>query len=101
MKETRVARLGDDRLLQRRVARRRSYPYFHYLPSTVLPLDNLGVVAVSGYRALDIYLDTETFLLSCNSVIGPFAFARLPLEGDDVGAIIDGHQDQLPMVSTW
>jgi cytochrome P450 len=75
------------------------YPYFDHLRSQcpVLPTDNLGVVAVSGYEeALAIYLDTETFS-SCNSVIGPFAAFPVPLEGDDVGAIIDGHRDQLPM----
>ena len=75
------------------------YPYFDHLRSQcpVLPTDNLGVVAVSGYEeALEIYLDTETFS-SCNSVIGPFAAFPVPLEGDDVGAIIDSHRDQLPM----
>ncbi len=75
------------------------YPYFDHLRAQcpVLPTDNLGVVAVSGYEeAMEIYLDTETFS-SCNSVIGPFATFPVPLEGDDVGAIIDGHRDQLPM----
>jgi cytochrome P450 len=75
------------------------YPYFDHLRAQcpVLPTDNLGVVAVSGYEeALEIYLDTETFS-SCNSVIGPFAAFPVPLEGDDVGAIIDGNRDQLPM----
>ena len=75
------------------------YPYFDHLRSQcpVLPTDNLGVVAVSGYEeAMEIYLDTETFS-SCNSVIGPFAAFPVPLEGDDVGAIIDNHRDQLPM----
>ena len=75
------------------------YPYFEHLRSQcpVLPTENLGVVAVSGYEeALEVYLDTETFS-SCNSVIGPFATFPVPLEGDDVGAIIDGHRDQLPM----
>jgi cytochrome P450 len=75
------------------------YPYFDHLRSQcpVLPTDNLGVVAVSGYEeAMEIYLDTDTFS-SCNSVIGPFAAFPVPLEGDDVGAIIDSHRDQLPM----
>jgi cytochrome P450 len=75
------------------------YPYFDYLRSQcpVLPTDNLGVVAVSGYEeALEIYLDPETFS-SCNSVIGPYATFPVPLEGDDVGGIIDGYRDQLPM----
>ena len=75
------------------------YPYFDYLRSQcpVLPTENLGVVAVSGYdEALEIYLDPETFS-SCNSVIGPFATFPVPLEGDDVGEIIDRYRDQLPM----
>ncbi|MFZ0250474.1 MAG: cytochrome P450 [Acidimicrobiales bacterium] len=75
------------------------YPYFDHLRSQcpVLPTDNLGVVAVSGYEeAMEIYLDPETFS-SCNSVIGPFASFPVPLEGDDVGGIIDGYRDQLPM----
>ena len=45
---------------------------------------------------MQVYLDTETFS-SCNSVIGPFAAFPVPLEGDDVGAIIDENRDQLPM----
>jgi cytochrome P450 len=75
------------------------YPYFDHLRSQcpVLPTDNLGVVAVSGYEeAMEIYLDPETFS-SCNSVIGPFASFPVPLEGDDIGGIIDRYRDQLPM----
>jgi len=75
------------------------YPYFDHLRSQcpVLPTAHHGVVAVSGYEeAMEIYLDTETFS-SCNSVIGPFASFPVPLEGDDVGEIIDRYRDQLPM----
>jgi cytochrome P450 len=75
------------------------YPYFDYLRSQcpVLPTANHGVVAVSGYdEATEIYLDSDTFS-SCNSVIGPFASFPVPLEGDDIGEIIDRHRDQLPM----
>jgi cytochrome P450 len=75
------------------------YPYFDYLRSQcpVLPTANHGVVAVSGYdEAVEIYLDNGTFS-SCNSVIGPFASFPVPLEGDDIGEIIDRHRDQLPM----
>jgi cytochrome P450 len=54
-------------------------------------------VAVSGYEeAAEIYLNPEEFS-SCNSVIGPFAAFPVPLEGDDVGDIIDTYRDQLPM----
>ena len=75
------------------------YPYFEELRAEcpVLRLPHHGVVAVTGYEeAGDVYRDVETFS-SCNSVIGPFATFPVPLEGDDVGAIIDAHRDQLPM----
>ena len=75
------------------------YPYFEHLRSKcpVLPTPHYGVVAVSGYEeATEIYRNIDTFS-SCNSVIGPFATFPVPLEGDDVGAIIDGYRDQLPM----
>ena len=75
------------------------YPYFEHLrakcPVTELPQH--GVMAVTGYdEASEIYRDIDTFS-SCNSVIGPFAVFPVPLEGDDVSAIIDGHRDELPM----
>ena len=61
------------------------------------PLPHHGVVAVTGYdEATDVYRDVDTFS-SCNSVIGPFATFPVPLEGDDVSAIIDRYRDQLPM----
>jgi len=75
------------------------YPYFDQLRSEcpVLPLPHLGVTAVTGYdESNEVYRDTETFS-SCLSVIGPFATFPVPLEGDDVSAIIDGYRDQLPM----
>ena len=75
------------------------YPYFDELRSQcpVLPLENLGIVAVTGYtEATEIYRDPDTFS-SCNSVIGPFAAFPVPLEGDDIGEIIDRYRDQLPM----
>jgi cytochrome P450 len=75
------------------------YPYFEELrsESPVLMLPHLGVVAVTGYEETnEVYRDNETFS-SCNSVIGPFATFPVPLAGDDVNDIIDGHRDQLPM----
>ena len=75
------------------------YPYFEQLRDTcpVLALPHHGVVAVTGYdEATDVYRDVDTFS-SCNSVIGPFATFPVPLEGDDIGAIIDRYRDQLPM----
>ena len=75
------------------------YPYFEDLRAEcpVLPLPHHGVVAVTGYEeASEVYRDIDTFS-SCNSVVGPFATFPVPLEGDDVGGIIDRHRDQLPM----
>ncbi|MDT3444648.1 MULTISPECIES: cytochrome P450 [unclassified Pseudofrankia] len=75
------------------------YSYFDDLRAAcpVLPLPHLGVVAVTGYdEAHEVYRDVDTFS-SCNSVIGPFATFPVPLEGDDVGEIIDRYRDQIPM----
>ncbi|HVX17780.1 MAG TPA: cytochrome P450 [Acidimicrobiales bacterium] len=75
------------------------YPYFDELRSEcpVLALPHLGVVAVSGYdEAADVYREPEAFS-SCNSVIGPYATFPVPLDGDDVGAIVAEYRDQLPM----
>ena len=43
-----------------------------------------------------MYRDTATFS-SCNSVSGPFPGFPVPLEGQDVAALIEKHRDQLPM----
>ena len=75
------------------------YPYFDELRAAcpVLSLPHLGVVAVTGYdETSEVYRDTETFS-SCNSVVGPFAAFPVPLDGDDVGEIVDRYRDQLPM----
>jgi cytochrome P450 len=75
------------------------YAYYDSLRTAcpVLSLDHLGVVAVTGYdEANEVYRDTDSFS-SCNSVIGPFATFPVPLEGDDVSAVVAGHRDQLPM----
>jgi cytochrome P450 len=74
------------------------YPYFDELrsQSPVLPLPN-GVVAVTGFEeASEVYLDGSNFS-SINSVMGPYAQFPVPLEGDDVGAVIDRYRDQIPM----
>jgi cytochrome P450 len=75
------------------------YPYFERLRARcpVLTIPPYGVVAVTGYdEATEIYRDPRTFS-SCNSVVGPFATFPVPLEGDDVGDVIDRCRDQLPM----
>jgi cytochrome P450 len=75
------------------------YPYFDELRAEcpVLPLPHLGVVAVTGYDELsEVYRDPDTFS-SCNSVIGPYATFPVPLEGNDIRAIVARYRDQLPM----
>ena len=51
---------------------------------------------VTGYdEAIAVYNDTDTFS-SCNSPTGPFPGFPVPLEGDDVSALIEQHRDELP-----
>ena len=55
-----------------------------------------GVVMVSGYdEAIAVYHDQARFS-SCNTVAGPFFPFPVPLEGDDISAIIEEHRDTLP-----
>src|SRR4051794_29791341 len=75
------------------------YPYFAHLRSgcPVQREPHHGVVMVTGYEeAIAVYHDTATFS-SCNSVTGPFPGFPVPLEGDDVTALIEAHRDELPM----
>jgi cytochrome P450 len=59
--------------------------------------DHHDVVLVTGYEeAIDVFNDAETFS-SCTAVTGPFPGFPVPLEGDDVSALIEEHRDQLPM----
>ena len=56
-----------------------------------------GVVMVPGYdEATAVYHDPDTFSI-CNSVVGPFCEFPVPLEGDDISAIIEEHRDTLPI----
>ncbi len=74
------------------------YPYFDMLRSTspVWQEPHHGVYMVTGYEeALAVYNDAAHFS-SCNTVSGPFKKFSVPLQGDDVSAIIDGHRDELP-----
>lgn len=75
------------------------YPYFNALreqcPVSREPHQN--VVMVTGYdEAVQVYNDAETFS-SCISVSGPFPGFPVPLEGDDISALIEQHRDELPM----
>ena len=74
------------------------YPYYEYLRAhgPVWRESHHGVVMVTGYEeAIEVYHDTATFS-NCNAVAGPFAKWPVPLEGDEIGEIIEQHRDQLP-----
>jgi cytochrome P450 len=54
------------------------------------------VVMVTGYEeAIAVLNDTATFS-NCNTVVGPFARWPVPLEGDDISAVIEQYRDDLP-----
>ncbi|HEX2737298.1 MAG TPA: cytochrome P450 [Acidimicrobiia bacterium] len=75
------------------------YPYFEWLRAQcpVQRERHHGVMMVTGYdEAIAVYNDTDTFS-SCNSPTGPFPGFPVPLEGDDVNALIEQHRDELPM----
>ena len=74
------------------------YPYYEYLREhgPVWREPHHGVVMVTGYpEAVEVYHDTATFS-NCNAVAGPFAKWPVPLEGDDLGPIIERYRDALP-----
>jgi cytochrome P450 len=74
------------------------YPYYEALRAQcpVHREPHQGVYMVTGYdEALAVYHDTETFS-SASSVTGPFPGFPVPLEGDDVTALIEQYRDQLP-----
>ncbi len=74
------------------------YPYFEWLRAQcpVQRERHHGVMMVTGYdEAIAVYNDTDRFS-SCNSPTGPFPGFPVPLEGDDVNALIEQHRDELP-----
>jgi cytochrome P450 len=74
------------------------YPYYEYLREhgPVWREPHRGVVMVTGFdEAMAVYNDPATFS-SCNTVSGPYTQFSVPLEGDDVSAIIEAHRDELP-----
>jgi cytochrome P450 len=74
------------------------YPYYEYLRShgPVWREPHRGVVMVTGFEeAMAVYNDAATFS-SCNTVAGPYTSFSVPLEGDDISAIIEEHRDELP-----
>lgn len=75
------------------------YPYFDVLRSEcpVLPLDHLGVVAISGYdEASEIYRNTKDFS-SVNAPVGPFAQFPEPLVGDDIADQVAAMRHTMPL----
>ena len=74
------------------------YPYFDALRERcpVQREPHHGVVMVTGYdEAVEVFHDARTFS-SCVSVTGPFPGFPVPLEGDDVTALIEEHRHELP-----
>jgi cytochrome P450 len=74
------------------------YEYFDAVRSRspVWREPHYGVYLVTGYEeARAVYNDTTHFS-SCNTVSGPFKKFSVPLEGDDIGEIIEQHRDELP-----
>jgi cytochrome P450 family 150 subfamily A5 len=75
------------------------YPYFETLRARcpVWREPHHDVVMVTGYdEAVGVFHDSARFS-SCLSVTGPFPGFPVPLEGDDVSALIEEHRDELPM----
>ena len=75
------------------------YPYLEALRGKcpVLRESHHDVTMVTGYdEAIEVLNDPDTFS-SCLSVTGPFPGFPVPLEGDDVSALIEQYRDQLPM----
>ena len=74
------------------------YPYYDTLRalSPIWREPHYGVYMVTGYEeARSVYNDAQHFS-SCNAVSGPFKKFPVPLEGDDVSAVIDRYRDELP-----
>jgi cytochrome P450 len=75
------------------------YPYLENLRAQcpVKREPHHDVMMVTGYdEAVEVFGDSRTFS-SCNSVTGPFPGFPVPLEGDDVSALIEAHRNELPM----
>ncbi|EFC80854.1 cytochrome P450 [Parafrankia sp. EUN1f] len=75
------------------------YPFLEQMRDRcpVLREDHHNVVMVTGYEeAVEIFHDSASFS-SCISVTGPFPGFPVPLEGDDVTALIEAHRHELPM----
>ncbi len=74
------------------------YEYYDALraASPVWQEPHYGVFMVTGYEeALEVYHDTASFS-SCNVIAGPFVSLPVPVEGDDITAVINEHREVFP-----
>ncbi|MFK7894537.1 MAG: cytochrome P450 [Myxococcota bacterium] len=75
------------------------FPYYEFVRSQgpAWREPHHGVVMVTGYEeASEVLRDVERYS-SCNAVSGPFPGFPVPLEGNDISALIEKHRDELPM----
>jgi cytochrome P450 len=92
------ADLTDVDFFRNRALTQEPYKYYEWIreQGRVWREPHRGVVMISGYdEAIAVYHDHATFS-SCNTVAGPFFPFPVPLEGDDITAIIEEHRDSLP-----
>src|SRR4051795_9109497 len=74
------------------------YAYFDWMRAQhpVRQEPNYGVLMITGYdEAMAVYHAPTTFS-SCNTVAGPFVKFSVPVDGDDISAIIEQYRDELP-----
>jgi cytochrome P450 len=74
------------------------YPYYEFVrdQGPVWPEPHHGAYIVTGYDEIStIYRDPDTFS-SCNAFAGPFVTFPEPVEGDDIGALIDKYRHAFP-----
>lgn len=74
------------------------YPFYEWVRAQgpVWYYPRWDVWLVTGYEeAIAVYHDQQSWS-NCNTVSGPFFKMSVPLEGDDITAIIEAHRDELP-----
>jgi cytochrome P450 len=74
------------------------YPYYEYLRHCpVRHVPPHGMVAVTGYdEVVEVWRDDATYS-SCNSFGGPFPGFPEPVEGDDIGELIERYREIWPI----
>jgi cytochrome P450 len=74
------------------------FPYLEYLRAQcpVVHTGHRGMVAVTGCEeAAEVFRDNDTYS-ACNVTSGPFLKLPVPLEGDQVGELIEEHRNLIP-----